>query len=308
MLRRDGGRVRLVDYPRSAGSPTITVRCHAGLPTAGGPGTHAHDFLVLLYVERGGGVLRVDGRDRALHAGDAFVVAPGAVVTPHAGHGGVDALAWVVFFAADAVDPAVPPVSWRTHLLLSPFGGTRGGGGRRLAVPAEDRATWLAHLGDLDAELRDRDDGYAEAARAHLTLLLVRLARLHRHSADGPGVAPLVAAVLDIVEARYHEPISLRDVADAVGLTAGHLSTVIGHRTGRTVQQWITERRMREARRLLADTDLTVAEIALRVGYSEAGYFVRRFRLGHGVPPATWRRAGRRPSVDADPPPAAQLR
>jgi AraC-like DNA-binding protein len=74
------------------------------------------------------------------------------------------------------------------------------------------------------------------------------------------------------------------------------------------VQQWITERRMREARRLLADTDLTVAEIALRVGYSEAGYFVRRFRLGHGVPPATWRRAGRRPSVDADPPPAAQLR
>src|SRR3954452_14833122 len=110
---RRGGRVRLVDSPRSAGRPTITVLRHAHLPAGPVPGTHAHDFLVLLYVEQGGGVLRVDGRDRTLHAGDAFVVAPGAVVTPHGGHGG--ARAWVVFFAADAVDPAAPPVSWRTH-------------------------------------------------------------------------------------------------------------------------------------------------------------------------------------------------
>src|SRR3954454_18741454 len=176
--RRDGGRVRLVDYPRSAGRPTITVLRHAGLPAGPVPGTHAHDFLVLLYVEQGGGVLRVDGRDRTLHARDAFVVAPGAVVTPHGGHGGVGARAWVVFFAADAVDPAAPPVSWRPHPLLARFGGTRGGGGRRLPVPAEARAAWLAHLGELDAELRGRADEYAEAARAHLTLLLVRLARL----------------------------------------------------------------------------------------------------------------------------------
>jgi AraC family transcriptional regulator, transcriptional activator of pobA len=68
---------------------------------------------------------------------------------------------------------------------------------------------------------------------------------------------------------------------------------VVGRRTGRTVQQWITERRMREARRLLADTDLTVTEIAPRVGYREAGYFVRRFRTAHGVTPGAWRRAGR---------------
>lgn len=79
----------------------------------------------------------------------------------------------------------------------------------------------------------------------------------------------------------------------AVGLTPGHLTTVVGRRTGRTVQQWITERRLREARRLLADTDLTVAEVARRVGYRDGGYFVRRFRTAHGVTPAAWRRAGR---------------
>jgi AraC family transcriptional regulator, transcriptional activator of pobA len=59
------------------------------------------------------------------------------------------------------------------------------------------------------------------------------------------------------------------------------------------VQQWITERRMREARRLLADTDLTMSEVAHRVGYRDAGYFVRRFRAAHSVTPLAWRRAGR---------------
>ena len=54
---------------------------------------------------------------------------------------------------------------------------------------------------------------------------------------------PLLTAVFDVVERRYAEPISLRDVADALGSSAGHLTTVVGRRTGRTVQQAITERR-----------------------------------------------------------------
>ena len=148
--------------------------------------------------------------------------------------------------------------------------------------------TWPASTPSCASRL----DGYADAARAHLTLLLVHLGRLHWDAPAERGIEPLLAAVFDVIEARSHEPISLRDVADAVGLTTGHLTTVVGRRTGRTVQQWITERRMREARRLLADTDLAVGEIAHRVGYREAGYFVRRFRAAHGVPPAAWRRAG----------------
>ena len=294
-IRRRHG-IAFVDYPRTAGLPAITVERGAHL--GGGavvPGPHAHDFLVLLYLEAGELAARVDGRDWSLAAGDAFVVAPGAVVTPRHRPGGDAARTWAVFFPADAVDPAAaaPLVSWRTHPLLAPFVGPHRSGAQRLQVPADERAAWLRHLADLDAELRDRRDGYADAARAHLTLLLVQLGRLDRGIPAAPEVEPLLAAVLDLIDDRYHEPISLRDVADAVGLTPGHLTTAIGRRTGRTVQQWITERRMREARRLLADTDLTVGEIARRVGYREAGYFVRRFRAAHSVPPATWRRAGR---------------
>ena len=290
--------VPLVRYPRTAGLPPVTVaqgahpRVFLPVPTA-----HTHDFLVLLHLERGHHVLRVDGHDRALAAGDVFVLGPGAVVAPGLPAPGAAPWMWLVFFPADAVDPAAAGalVSWRTHPLLAPFVGSPRGGGQHLRVPPGDRPAWRAHLADLDAELRDRRDGYADAARAHLTLLLVRLGRLHPARADAPGVDPLLAAVLEVIDARFHEPISLRDVAGAVGLTAGHVTAVVRRRTGRTVQQWITERRMREARRLLADTDLPVAEVARRVGHREAGYFVRRFRAEHGVTPGAWRRAGRPP-------------
>jgi AraC-like DNA-binding protein len=62
-------------------------------------------------------------------------------------------------------------------------------------------------------------------------------------------------------------------------------TTVVRRRTGRTVQEWIIERRMSEARVLLGGTDLPISEIARRVGVADAGYIARLFRTIHGVSP-----------------------
>jgi len=70
-----------------------------------------------------------------------------------------------------------------------------------------------------------------------------------------------------------------------VSLSRGHLTTVVRRKTGRTVQEWIGERRMAEARRLLVETDLSVEEVGRRVGYGESGYFVRSFRRTPTAPP-----------------------
>jgi AraC family transcriptional regulator, transcriptional activator of pobA len=287
--------VPLMGYPRVPGAPPVTVqRWDGGTPRPGPalPGAHAHDFLVLLHVERGHGPVRVDDREIDLGPGDVLVVAPGAVVTPAETVVPADGLAWTVFFPADAVDPAgpAPLVSWRAHPLLAPFVGGHAGA-QRLTVPPEERAAWRAGLEALATELAERRDGVGDAVRAHLTLLLVRLGRLEVDVATALADRPVLAAVFDVLERRFAEPVTPQDVAREVGLTPGHLTTLVGRETGRTVGQWLTERRMREARRLLAGTDLTVAAVAGRVGYRDPGYFVRRFRREHGVPPRAWRSA-----------------
>jgi AraC-like DNA-binding protein len=113
----------------------------------------------------------------------------------------------------------------------------------------------------------------------------------HLEGLGVPADEPLLAEVFDVIERRYQETISLADVAAELSLTAGHLTTVVRRKTGRTVQQWLTERRMQQARLLLADTDLTVAAIGRRVGYPDASYFIKRFRADHEMTPAQWRHA-----------------
>src|SRR5215208_5558255 len=205
---------------------------------------------------------------------------------------------WAAFFPPEVLGLGAPGafLSWRVHPLLFPF--VRGMGNpraHRLKVPPEERTSWSRRFAALDTGLRRRRDGDREALLAHLTLLLVELSRLATDVVGDLRLKdePLLAEVFSFIEERYREPISLKDVARAVGLSPGHLTTVVGRKTGRTVLEWIAERRMAEARRLLVETDLPVEEVGGRVGYADSHYFVRVFRRGHGATPLGWHRAGR---------------
>ncbi|MEJ3655716.1 AraC family transcriptional regulator [Actinomycetes bacterium KLBMP 9759] len=291
-------------YDRIPGVPPITVfRVGAGgeLPTRellARP--HTHDFMVLLYVVRGRGSFHKEGREWPLAPGDLFLIAPGEVIDPGTADTYADVDVWIALFPPDVV-ASDAFLSWRSHPLLFPFVRGLGGGAQRVPVPVADRARITDRYAALHTELRERRDGYHEATLAHLTLLLVDVSRLAGDVVDGMVLRdePVLAAVFDTIESRFAEPISLSDVAADVGLTAGHLTTLVGRKTGRTVQQWITERRLAEARKLLAGTDLTVATVARRVGYRDTGYFIRRFRSAHGITPLEWRTAGRPSTASA---------
>lgn len=282
----------VIGFDRTPGGPPVAVaRIPGGIQAAGR--THAHDFLVVFYAHRADGRIELDGRGWSVSDGDVFVIAPGQVVSFPVPHDLVVDDGWVAWFPADVIRPADAYPSWRAHPLLFPF--ARGEDrAQRLRVPQAERAAWFDRFAALDAELRARRDGHREAALAHLTLLLVAVSRLTSDVAGAlrAGDEPLLAAVFDVIERRFHEPVSLAGVAAELSLTPGHLTTVVRRKTGRTVQQWLTQRRMQQARRLLADTDLTVAAISRRVGYPDVSYFIRRFRADHDMTPAQWRAAG----------------
>ncbi|MEY9873983.1 AraC family transcriptional activator of pobA [Streptacidiphilus sp. MAP12-33] len=251
---------------------------------------HIHDFPVLMYVERAAPSSSDAPPDPFLD-GDLFVVAPGAVIDPRT----VSAFAagTGLFFDPTAlgVGEQGPLSTWRAHPLLLPFLHRIPGGLLRVRVPPARRPVWTATIDAVETELADRQEGYRQAVLALLTLLLVDVGRL---ATDVVGDLrrsrePLLAEVFEVIERRFAEPLSLREVATDVGMTPGHVTTVVRRRTGRTVVEWITERRLTEARRLLADTDLPIAEIARRVGLPDPGYFARVFRARHAATPREYR-------------------
>ncbi len=97
-------------------------------------------------------------------------------------------------------------------------------------------------------------------------------------------------AVFDFIEANYHLPITLSDVAQAAGYSPAYLTTLVGRQTGRTVARWIIERRMAEARQILENSDQSVEQVARTVGYVNSRHFFRQFLQYHGIPPQVWRK------------------
>ena len=263
-------------YQYRTGPDTSPVSLHRHVGDLGERGRHIHDFPALCYVH---------------DAGLVYVLAAGQVLDPGELYdldGGV-----AVFFDPAALGEGArsPWPAWRGHPLLFPFLHGRSGGVLQLEVPAARRAMWHSTIGSIEAELAERQEGHGQAALAHLTLLLIELARLARDVVADlrRSGEPLLAEVFAVIDRRLGEPLSLRDVAGEVGMTPGHLTTVVRRRTGRTVVEWIIERRMAEARGLLVDTDLPVAEIAGRVGVSDPGHFTRLFSREHGMSPREWR-------------------
>ena len=121
--------------------------------------------------------------------------------------------------------------------------------------------------------------------------------------AEAAAGHPQVGAAISWVRAHFCDPISLKDVAEAVGYSPAYLTDLCRRVTGRTVQAWIIGWRMLEARRLLLTTDWSVDAIAGHIGYLHAGHFGRQFRRYHRMPPRAWQRIhGSRPSNDPTPP------
>jgi AraC family transcriptional activator of pobA len=273
LLIRHRGGVPVYQYRTDPQTPPLSV-IRPG-DQVRNPGRHIHDFPALWYQPALGAV---------------YVVAAGEVLEPKALsdlEGGVG----VLFDpAALGEDGRSPWPTWRTHPLLFPFLHGKSGGLLRLELPKSRRVTWNSAIESIETELAERRDGYQQAALAHLTLLLIDLSRLAvdvvgdlRRSGE-----PMLADVFAVIDQRYREPLSLRDVAYEVGMTPGHLTTVVRRRTGRTVQEWIIERRMAEARTLLAQNDIAIQEVARRIGVPDPGYFSRLFRRTHGVSPRDW--------------------
>ncbi|WP_009631723.1 response regulator transcription factor [Synechocystis sp. PCC 7509] len=109
--------------------------------------------------------------------------------------------------------------------------------------------------------------------------------------------APELQEVFKFIEANYHQPITLCDVAQAVGYSPAYLTNRVGSQTGQTVNRWIVERRMVAARSLLQNTDQSVEQVANALGYQNTCHFSRQFRQHHGAPPQAWRKVQQKPSV-----------
>lgn len=111
---------------------------------------------------------------------------------------------------------------------------------------------------------------------------------------------PLVAELMEQLNADYQAPFTLDELAARAGYSAQHLNRLFRREVGMTPLQYLTRLRMDHAAAMLVDGRLTVRAVGERVGYDDPYYFSRVFKQHFGRSPAQYREAA---GPTAGPPP-----
>ncbi|HTH05242.1 MAG TPA: AraC family transcriptional regulator, partial [Ilumatobacteraceae bacterium] len=93
----------------------------------------------------------------------------------------------------------------------------------------------------------------------------------------------------DLVDRRYAEPLTVADLAREAGLSPAHFSREFHRTFGESPHQYLLTRRLERAAALLRNTDRTVTQVCLDVGWSSVGSFTTSFRRIHGRSPTEYR-------------------
>ena len=156
-----------------------------------------------------------------------------------------------------------------------------------------------AEVGPVLHELRETWDGHNPAERHLVDATLRRaLALVNRHhgarqlaTATGAGTdrREQIRPVLAYVDQHCRESITLGDVADVVHISASRVRHVFKDVTGVSFKEYVTQVRVTEAKRLLISTELSVADIARAVSYTNLNQFYKVFYRSCAMSPGEYR-------------------
>jgi AraC-like DNA-binding protein len=255
---------------------------------------HTHEHFVIAAIVDGAEIFHHRGSDVYVGAGALALVNPD---TPHTGRAGVPA-GW----RYGAVYPSpgiVAEIAAETTRI-------RGTPGFVSPVLHDPYAVGLVHR-----VLRAADEGNALAADTLLRVTVTRLLRLNggptsRHAVHSAG-ARIAAHARAVLEDRMTEPPTLERLAADLGTSPFALLRAFRDAYGMPPHTWLTDARVRRARRLL-DAGTKPAQAAVAVGFTDQPHLTRHFARIVGVPPGAYQRERRSGRTEVNPGPFVRTR
>ncbi|MGQ0700811.1 MAG: helix-turn-helix domain-containing protein [Panacagrimonas sp.] len=107
---------------------------------------------------------------------------------------------------------------------------------------------------------------------------------------QGLGRRALMRACL-FMETHLGEPLSLEAIARAACVSRSHFARMFRLSTGRTVMEYLLERRLERARHMLEQEERSIAEVSSLLGFCDQSHFCRVFRRATGTTPRRYAQA-----------------
>lgn len=98
-----------------------------------------------------------------------------------------------------------------------------------------------------------------------------------------------VYTVKKYISFNFSKSVKICDIANQLNINRSHLYRIFKENTGKSIEEYLISVRLNEARRLLDDTDFSVAVISTMVGYSQSASFFKMFKNYVGMTPLEYR-------------------
>ena len=166
-------------------------------------------------------------------------------------------------------------------------------------TPLTGDAKLRATLEEIASEIEGGDAGWREVIRSLVNQLTVYLFRAHINAQRSDEIELSRVGIVDRRLRRAIEfmsdncgrELSLAEIAGAAYLSEFHFARLFKKITGATPHAYLASLRIERARRLLAESDLPIAEVGAEVGYASQSHFTKIFREATGMTPKAFRDA-----------------
>ena len=133
--------------------------------------------------------------------------------------------------------------------------------------------------------------GYRQSLAASAMEITGIALALASNSAESRAAHPLVEQARRILQERVEEVLDLRELAGSLGVSYHYFRELFKRGTGVAPYQYHLARRLERAQTLLAQTPMTVKEVAVALHFHDAYHFSKLFKAKTGHCPTEWRRA-----------------
>jgi len=164
-------------------------------------------------------------------------------------------------------------------LLLSPFQQQS----PIVSLPKENREAFEVLIRRMLAELQTKSTSYELLLSQQITEMLLLAARYiaTRSPSEPAYVSPLHRKISDVVRfmnASYSEQIRIPELAERFYISPYYLSRIFKEVTGFTLIDYLNLTRVKEAQRLLRETNLSITAIAAQTGFENFSHFGKMFK------------------------------
>jgi AraC family transcriptional regulator len=132
-------------------------------------------------------------------------------------------------------------------------------------------------------------ESMAVALCAHMLRRYTNVAGIEDRSIASVDVAAVRRAIVYVAD-NPDRPISLREMAAASGLSRFHFSRVFKRQLGLSPARYVERARIEQAKALIVNAQMSLADVAQAVGFADQSHFARRFRANEGRTPGAFAR------------------